>query len=310
MLYKKYYKALNISTSPMSLDPTKRRLIGDLRLLKQHPENYFDAVADEENMYIWYFLLANFKDCAYEGGYYLGKIILDNGYPFKAGNIQMMTPSGRFLVGKNICVTATAYHQSEYNVTWNIKSLIIGFHSIMMSDDKDNYGVSHIRLSETSIDARREMARNSVEYNKKHYLNIFKKFERFVDSNGNPLPQVIMPNTTPTSLTKPAVVSIPASEPAPIALPTPTAEPVPTAELELTLTPTAEPVPTTELAPTPEPIPTPELPAPKKRTRVTKKATEATEGTNTETKPKRGRKPADPSKPKRVAKAKTATINN
>ena len=110
-----------------SLNPSKRRLIGDLRILKQNPENYFDAVADQENMYIWYFLLANFKDCAYEGGYYLGKILLNEDYPFKAGNIQMLTPSGRFEIGKNICVTATAYHQSEYNVTWNIKSLIIDF---------------------------------------------------------------------------------------------------------------------------------------------------------------------------------------
>lgn len=281
----------------MSLNPTKRRLIGDLRLLKQHPENYFDAVADEENMYVWYFLLANFKDCVYEGGYYLGKILLDENYPFKAGNIQMLTPSGRFLVGKNICVTATAYHQSEYNVTWNIKSLIIGFHSIMMSDDKDNYGVSHIRLSETSNETRKEYAKKSIEFNKKHHMNIFTRFERFVDSTGNPLPQIIMPEITPGNMTKSAVSSkIPTpvltSEPGD-SIPT-TVEALP-AHIVQEAVVLAEPTPVVPPAVDPQVMAEPELTKalPIKRTRAKKVvALEVTEGgAEVAAKPKRGRKP-------------------
>jgi len=270
-----------------SISPSKRRLLGDLRLLKQKPEDYFDAVVDNDNMYVWYFLLTNFKDCDYEGGYYLGKIILDEGYPFKAGNIQMLTPSGRFLINKNICVTATAYHQSEYNPTWNIKSLIIGFHSIMMSDDKDNYGVSHIRLSDTSSEARREYARNSIEYNRNSYINIFKMFGRFIGEDGYPLKEVIMPTTE--TVTPVQNVEAPNQN---VAVPIPV--PVPNIEVAIPeAMPNIEANVPVEIPIAIEPFPDiviPVVTAPKKRAYVRKEKPVTDAKNNPNTKPKRTKK--------------------
>ena len=162
-------------------------------MLHNNPEDFMDAYPDPDDLNKWYFLLTNFKNCDYEGGYYLGIIILDDGYPFKAGSIRMLTPSGRFNINKNICVTATSYHQNEYIPAWNIKTLVIAFQSIMSSDNQEDHGLSHIRLSETSHEKRKEFAKNTIKYNIENHFDIITKFNRFIDDKGYPLKTIIMP---------------------------------------------------------------------------------------------------------------------
>ncbi|ARF10939.1 ubiquitin-conjugating enzyme E2 [Hokovirus HKV1] len=170
-----------------------RRRLNDMKMLHNNPEDFMDAYPDPDDLNKWYFLLTNFKNCDYEGGYYLGIIILDDGYPFKAGSIRMLTPSGRFNINKNICVTATSYHQNEYIPAWNIKTLVIAFQSIMSSDNQEDHGLSHIRLSETSHEKRKEFAKNTIKYNIENHFDIITKFNRFIDDKGYPLKTIIMP---------------------------------------------------------------------------------------------------------------------
>jgi ubiquitin-protein ligase len=120
----------------------------------------------------------------YEGGYYIGKIVLPSTYPTDPGNFYMLTPQGRFKPsGKNndekICLTNSGYHKESWTPMWNIKNMVIAFVSIFQSDDTT--GISHIKQSPQE---RKEMAKNSMKYNLEHYPEITMMFTQFVKPDG------------------------------------------------------------------------------------------------------------------------------
>ena len=51
----------------------------------------------------------------YAGGVYHGKVIFPAEYPFKAPNVVMCTPSGRFEPNAKICMSMTAFHPESWN---------------------------------------------------------------------------------------------------------------------------------------------------------------------------------------------------
>ena len=123
---------------------------GVLRLQKEHQIVYkryqnqnaraeqldnFVACPDRENLLKWYYVIWGLKDCPYEGGYYLGKIIFPKEYPLKPPRIEMITPNGRFKVNQRICMSMTDYHPESWNPLWNINTIMIGLISFMLSDD-------------------------------------------------------------------------------------------------------------------------------------------------------------------------------
>jgi ubiquitin-protein ligase len=152
--------------------------LGDLRLLKNDPLEYIEAIPDETNILVWYFLVKGPEFSDFKDGYYLGKIMHSPEYPFKAPDFMMLTPNGRFTNNKKICLSNSSYHSNEWSAMWNIKSILTGFLSIML-DDVEN-GISHIHDSKQS---REIMAKNSVEYNKENHMDIFKRFTRFINDD-------------------------------------------------------------------------------------------------------------------------------
>lgn len=158
-----------------------KRLTGDIKLLQKEPLEFIDAIPDEEDILKWYFIVKGPSYSDFKDGYYLGIINHNPEYPFKPPDFKMLTPNGRFSIDKKICLSNSNYHSNEWNTMWNIKTILVGFLSIMLDDDE--YDVSHIRSSKKE---KEMFAKNSIEYNKKYYLNIIKKFTRFFDENGNP----------------------------------------------------------------------------------------------------------------------------
>ena len=159
----------------------KKRLLGDIKLLKKDPHKYIDVSPDEHDLLTWYFLVKGPEISDFTEGYFIGKIMHDPEYPFKPPNFMMLTPNGRFDIEKKICLSNSSYHSNEWSAMWTIHAILTGFLSIML-DDKDN-GISHIHLTKNE---REVLAKKSVEYNKKHYPDIIRTFTRFIDENGNP----------------------------------------------------------------------------------------------------------------------------
>ena len=160
----------------------RKRLIGEIRLLKKDPHKYIDVAPDENDILTWYFLIKGPEFSDFAGGYYIGKIMHNPEYPLKPPDFMMLTPSGRFMINQKICLSNTGYHSEEWSAMWNIHAILTGLLSIML-DDKE-HGIAHIFNSQ---DERKVYAMTSMEYNKKNHLDILKRFTRFIDQDGDPI---------------------------------------------------------------------------------------------------------------------------
>eukprot|EP00729_Bicosta_minor_P019205 gene19205-16842_t len=58
-------------------------------------------------------------------GRYHGRIILPVEYPMKPPNIVMLTPNGRFEVGKKICLSFSAHHPESWQPAWGIRAMML-----------------------------------------------------------------------------------------------------------------------------------------------------------------------------------------
>jgi ubiquitin-conjugating enzyme E2 J2 len=161
----------------------KKRLANEVKLLSQQPLHYCTAYPDASDPLIWYFLIKGQKGTDYHscqkggeggcGGEYIGKIVHSPKYPAEPPDYYMLTPSGRYDIGKKICLTNSSYHKGDWSSTWNILSILIAFYSIWL-DDKE-HGISHI--TDTSVN-RKKMADSSIAYNLKNNAAIYSKFDR------------------------------------------------------------------------------------------------------------------------------------
>lgn len=173
---------MNSTNQPQTINRvTEKRLANELKDLKKNKLEFAQAIQDETNKFIFYFLLKGDDDpkSDYRGGYYIGKIMLPSTYPDKAGDFMMLTPNGRFTPDTKICLSNSGYHPESWTPTWTIRSMLIGFLSIFLSDQEQ--GIAHIKESSAK---RKEYALHSVQFNLNKYNHIFKQFDQFVNDDG------------------------------------------------------------------------------------------------------------------------------
>jgi ubiquitin-conjugating enzyme E2 J1 len=84
-----------------------KRLMKELAELKSSPCPEFTAAPLEDDLFEWHFTLRGPPEGGFEGGRYHGRIIFPYNYPFAPPNIILLTPNGRFVVGKKICLSIT-----------------------------------------------------------------------------------------------------------------------------------------------------------------------------------------------------------
>ena len=89
---------------------------------------------DPSNLFEWYFVVFGLKDCPFEGGFYLGKLVFPREYPWKPPGIMMVTETGSFQVNAKICLSISDYHPETWNPAWPIRSIIIGLVSYMCTE--------------------------------------------------------------------------------------------------------------------------------------------------------------------------------
>ena len=107
-----------------------------MQIAKRTSLDNFLACPDPNNIFSWYYCIFGLKDCPYENGYYLGKIIFPKEYPLKPPRIEMLTPNGRFKCGERICMSMSDYHPESWNPAWNVQTIIIGLISFMCTDER------------------------------------------------------------------------------------------------------------------------------------------------------------------------------
>ena len=95
----------------------------------------FVAVPDAKNIFEWHFCVFGLRDCAYEGGFYHGKLMFPVEYPMKPPGIMMLTPSGRFKPRERICLSISDFHPETWNPTWKTETIITALISFMNGEE-------------------------------------------------------------------------------------------------------------------------------------------------------------------------------
>ena len=89
------------------------------------------AEALEENIFEWHFAIGGQVGSEYEGGVYHGRILLPAEYPFKPPDFVMLTPSGRFEVGKRICLSISRHHPEHWQPSWSVRTALTALIAFM-----------------------------------------------------------------------------------------------------------------------------------------------------------------------------------
>jgi ubiquitin-conjugating enzyme E2 J2 len=147
-----------------------KRLLSEYKSLTKEPIENIDICLDEEDTSIIYFLIYNLP-FPYEQGAYIGRLKFEKNYPMTPPSIQMLTPNGRFSINQNICLTNSSYHPETWNPCWTIRTILVGFASVMLDDTI--HGVAHIS---TTTDERIKLAKESININLDFYPFISVKF--------------------------------------------------------------------------------------------------------------------------------------
>ena len=108
------------------------------------------------NLKHWHF---SFRGCGiYEHGVYHGLIILPKDYPGSPPRVQLWTPSGRFIPGHDICLSASAFHPESWTPRWTILSLVQALRLHMLTNPQEIGGI--VSNSEEIL----EFAKNSLTW--------------------------------------------------------------------------------------------------------------------------------------------------
>jgi ubiquitin-protein ligase len=158
---------------------TQERLVKAVKELKKKRVMHFQAIQNEMDPLIFYFVLKGENKSDYEKGYYIGQIKLPKNFPDDPPDLIMLTPNGRFRINNKICLTITGFHKETWTPIWTIYKILDAFNSIFICDNDE--GLAHIKESPQN---RKYLARDSVSFNLINYKSIFLQFDQYVNPNG------------------------------------------------------------------------------------------------------------------------------
>lgn len=114
----------------------------------------------EDNLFEWHFTLRGPPaPSPYADGLYHGRIVLPPTYPLRPPSFRFLTPTGRFEVNREICLSISGHHEETWQPAWGIRTAMVAIRTFMDTDAKGQIGGL-----ECSESARRRMAGESWRY--------------------------------------------------------------------------------------------------------------------------------------------------
>ena len=108
-----------------------------------------------KNLLRWHFSVMGPPNSEYQGGIYHGRVLLPKNYPGSPPRIQVLTPSGRFIVGADICLSASSFHPESWTPRWTVLSLVEALRIHMLTTAQEIGG------KDDTPEQRRQYARAS-----------------------------------------------------------------------------------------------------------------------------------------------------
>ncbi|KAK9231864.1 hypothetical protein WN943_022104 [Citrus x changshan-huyou] len=108
-----------------------KRLQKEYRALCKEPVSHVVARPSPSDILEWHYVLEGSNGTPFAGGYYYGKIKFPPEYPYKPPGILMITPNGRFMTQKKLCLSMSDFHPESWNPMWSVSSILTGLLSFM-----------------------------------------------------------------------------------------------------------------------------------------------------------------------------------
>ncbi|KAL0277210.1 UNVERIFIED_CONTAM: hypothetical protein PYX00_004571 [Menopon gallinae] len=135
------------------------RLKQDYLRLKKDPVPYVVAEPLPRNILVWHYVVSGPEDTPYEGGYYHGKLVFPEEFPFKPPSIYMITPNGRFVTNTRLCLSISDYHPDTWNPAWSVGTILTGLLSFMTEDTRT------LGSTKSTTYEKQQFAYQSLEFN-------------------------------------------------------------------------------------------------------------------------------------------------
>ncbi|KAL1593149.1 hypothetical protein SLS60_010756 [Paraconiothyrium brasiliense] len=121
--------------------PTIKRILKEATEISTNPSPDFSASPLEDNLFEWHFTLRGPPaPSPYASGIYHGRIVLPATYPLKPPNFRFLTPTGRFEVNREICLSISGHHEETWQPAWGIRTALVAIRSFMDSEAKGQVG--------------------------------------------------------------------------------------------------------------------------------------------------------------------------
>jgi ubiquitin-conjugating enzyme E2 J2 len=184
-----------------------KRLQKEYRALCKEPVSHVTAHPSPNDILEWHYVLEGSEGTPFAGGYYYGKIKFPPEYPFKPPGISMVTPNGRFMTQKKICLSMSDFHPESWNPMWSGSSILTGLLSFMMDNSPTTGSVT------TTVDEKQRLAKSSLAFNYKN-ATFRKMFPEYVEKYEqqqlaeNPVPEQVSPVPTQKEQSRPLLEKI------------------------------------------------------------------------------------------------------
>lgn len=122
-------------------NPTIKRILREASELASSPSTDYHAAPLETDLFEWHFTIRGPPaPSPYENGIYHGRIVLPPAYPLKPPSFRFLTPSGRFEVNREICLSISGHHEESWQPAWGIRTALVAIRSFMDTDARGQLG--------------------------------------------------------------------------------------------------------------------------------------------------------------------------
>ncbi|KAF2185848.1 UBC-like protein [Zopfia rhizophila CBS 207.26] len=122
-------------------NPTIKRILKEASELASNASPDYHAEPLEDNLFEWHFTLRGPPSPSpYDNGIYHGRIVLPPTYPLRPPSFRFLTPTGRFEVNREICLSISGHHEETWQPAWGIRTAMVAIRSFMDTDAKGQLG--------------------------------------------------------------------------------------------------------------------------------------------------------------------------
>ncbi|KAI5810887.1 ubiquitin conjugating enzyme [Peziza echinospora] len=135
-----------------------RRILREAAELTNHPTpDIHAAPLSDASLFEWHFTIRGPPaPSPFSAGVYHGRISLPPTYPLRPPSFRFLTPSGRFEVNREICLSISGHHEETWQPAWGIRTALTAIRAFMDSAVEGQVGGL-----ECSAEGRRTLAEGS-----------------------------------------------------------------------------------------------------------------------------------------------------